>query len=182
MAKTLIILANGFEEIEAVAVIDMLRRANIDVTVASLGYNAVTSARQVTVIADTDLFSVKDALFDMVILPGGEPGTTNLENSEMVTAVLKHHIEHKKWIAAICAAPRILNKLGFLKDKKATSFPGTKPLMTECIYQEEAVIQDGLFITSRGAGTSFDFGFKLVEVLISKEQSDELKTRMVFSK
>jgi len=179
MEKAIIVLADGFEEIEAISVIDILRRAHMDVTVAGLKATCVTSARNIKVNTDTCL-SDCTALYDIVILPGGEPGTTNLENSPLIPTLLKKHADAKKWIAAICAAPRILNKEGYLKNKTATSHPGTKEKMTQCHYSEDAVVVDGTIITSRGPGTATQFAFTIIEKLQSKEAAETIKKTMVF--
>ncbi len=180
MEKALIILADGFEEIEAVSVIDILRRANISVTIAALSSLHCTSARNMTVMTNCLLNDTLDTLYDILILPGGEPGTTRLENSPLVAIALQNHVHAKRWVAAICAAPRILNKAGYLEGKKATSFPETKIKMDRCIYSEELVVVDEPFITSRGAGTALHFAYTLVEKLQSKAQADTLRKSMVF--
>jgi 4-methyl-5(b-hydroxyethyl)-thiazole monophosphate biosynthesis len=177
--KTLIILAHGFEETEAVAVIDVLRRAKIEVVIAGLDYPTVTSARQITVIADTELKHLKNDLFDAIILPGGEPGTTYLEASATVAEMLQRHYAANKLIAAICAAPRILDKLGFLTGRKATSFPGAQPEMTHCTYREEAVVVEDNIITSRGPGTALYFGLAIVSKLHSPQLAQELRKTMM---
>ena len=178
--SALIILANGFEEIEAVAVIDILRRAGVAVTVAGLDQKLISSSRQIRIEADVELVQLETRLFDAVILPGGEPGTTHLQESALVVSVLHRHKKADKWICAICAAPRILNQLGLLHGKKATSFPGTQPKMTDCIYLEDDVVVESDVITSRGAGTALAFGYAIAEVLTSRELVLKLKDAMVF--
>jgi len=180
--KALIVLAHGFEEIEAITPIDVLRRCAIDITIAGLDYPMVSSARGISLVADTTLEAIKTEVFDLLILPGGEPGTTHLEESALLKEVILNHVKHKKYIAAICAAPRILNGMGLLKEIKATSFPGTKDKMTNCTYSENRVEQDGLFITSRGPGTALEFSFALVDLFRPKAISDALKQKMVVSK
>lgn len=174
-----ILLADGFEEIEAVAVIDILCRGKINLTV--VGFNTpVTSARKIRLIPDVLLSELSLELFDAVILPGGEPGTSHLENNDAVKQLVTRHASQKKLIAAICAAPRILNDLGLLQGIRATSFPGTKPRMTQCIYTEEAVVTDQHIITSRGAGTSLAFAYAILAYLTSAESVEALKKTMVF--
>ena len=129
MSQALIILADGFEEIEAVSIIDILRRGKVDVTIATLSGNQATGAHNIITQGDIPLDTV-DRLYDVIILPGGEPGTTNLENSPLVSQLIKQHYEAGKWVAAICAAPRILDGLGLLNGKTATSYPSTKESMT----------------------------------------------------
>lgn len=180
METAVIILADGFEEIEAVAVIDILRRANISLTIAGLHGTTCTSARNLIVTTDCTLESVKNTTFDAVILPGGEPGTTHLENSILLSSFLQIHFEKNKILAAICAAPRILEKQGFLNKKKATSFPATKEKMLSCIYSTDPVVVDQNIITSRGAGTALEFAYTLVNTLKSKEIAQKLKETMVY--
>ena len=141
MPSACIILAEGFEEIEAVAAIDILRRAKITLTVAGLT-PTVTSARGLQIIADTTLSTISTQVFDAIILPGGEPGTSNLESHPLVAQMLHTHFTSNKLVAAICAAPRLLNDLGFLSQRKATSFPKTKPRMNNCLYSEDTVVVD----------------------------------------
>lgn len=180
METALIILADGFEEIEAVAVIDILRRADIKLTIAGLDTLTCTSARKLIVQADCTFESVQSTTFDAVILPGGEPGTTHLENSALLPIFLKTHFEKSKILAAICAAPRILEKHGFLTGKQATSFPSTKEKMKSCIYRTDPVVVDQTIITSRGAGTALEFAYTLVDTLKSKETAQKLKETMVY--
>ncbi len=174
----LIILAHGFEEVEAIAVIDVLRRAHIEVTIAGLNYQSVTSVHQVTVIADVVLHEVQDRLFDVVILPGGQPGATYLQESPVIAQILSRHVLAEKLVAAICAAPRILNDLGFLEGRRATSFPGTKPAMDRCVYAEEPVVLDGTFLTSRGPGTALAFGLAIVAYFSSQSVAAELAQQL----
>ncbi len=177
--RVLIILAHGFEELEAVAVIDILRRGKIDVVVAGLEYPVVTSARGIPIIADTQLCDVKTELFDAVILPGGEPGTTYLEVSALVKTIVMRHARHTKLIAAICAAPRILDSYGLLSQKQATGFPGVA--LPTCHYSENRVVVDGQIITSRGAGTAMAFGYAILSELGHPEIVKRLQDTMLFS-
>lgn len=179
MPSACLILANGFEEIEAVSVIDILRRGKINLTVAGLN-TPVTSARGLQIIPDTTLAAIATQTFDAIILPGGEPGTSNLEENAQVTQILQTHFALNKLLAAICAAPRILNDLGFLTQVKATSFPKTMPRMTQCAYSEDEVVTDKNIITSRGAGTSLAFAYAVLEYLSSKESVDKLKEDMIY--
>lgn len=180
MPTALIILADGFEEIEAVAVIDILRRAQVEVTVAGLARRIVKGAHQLTVEAETLLVDMAQHEFDCIILPGGEPGTTNLQKSALLVSVLKKQVTRKGYIAAICAAPRVLDNLGLLQGHHATSYPGTRPDMIHCTYLENPVVADDRIITSRGPGTAMAFAYVLVEVLVSREKADELKQVMLF--
>jgi len=181
MKTALVVLAHGFEEVEALCVIDVLRRADVSVTVAGLDYPVVTSARSVQIIADATLASVKTQLFDVVILPGGEPGTTNLEASRVLADVLNAHYSQKRLLAAICAAPRLFDALGFLQGKCATAYPGVSEKMTHCIFRGNAtVVVDGGIITANGPSASFHFAFAILKSLTTPEIVEQLKLKMGF--
>ncbi len=176
-----LLLADGFEEIEAVAPLDILRRAGISVVTFGIGGITITSARGLQVQADHSIRDIPAQLPDMIVLPGGEPGTSNLEKNTAVKDLIlaQHHAQ--RWIAAICAAPRILNALGILQNRQATSFPGTAPQMTNCLYCDDPVVVSGHIITSRGAGTSLEFGYSLVSQLMSQDLSAQLQNTMVYT-
>jgi protein deglycase len=178
--EILIILANGFEEIEAIASIDILRRGKARVTIAGVGSININGSQGLKVTTDITVDEAVKNEYAVVILPGGEPGTTNLQNSALVKQILNKHYEANKYIAAICAAPRILNNLGFLNGVKATSYPGTKSLMNNCVYVEKAVVVDGQFITSRGPGTAMAFAYTILKVLNKSDLSDKLQKSMQF--
>lgn len=180
METGVIILANGFEEIEAVAVIDILRRAEVNLTIAGLDSLSITSARNLKITTDITLSELQDSLFDIIILPGGEPGTTHLENSPLVTELLIKHAKANKLLAAICAAPRVLEKTGLLTNKKITCFPKTIEKMKTSLYQPNSVVIDDKIITSQGAGTSLEFAYAIVEKLKSKECAENLKKSMIY--
>lgn len=167
MSRVLIPLAEGFEEIEAVTVIDLLRRAGIEVIVAGLAPGAVTGAHGITVAPDTELDTVLDEDFDMVVLPGGMPGATNLAADVRLLALLRRQAEDGRLTAAICAAPAVLAQAGLLAGKRATSFPGflTPVSAPGTLVLDDAVVEDGKIITSRGPGTAMDFALALIERL-----------------
>ncbi|TYQ16717.1 UNVERIFIED_CONTAM: 4-methyl-5(b-hydroxyethyl)-thiazole monophosphate biosynthesis [Acetivibrio alkalicellulosi] len=178
--KAYIFLAEGFEEIEAVTVTDTLRRAEVDIkTVSITGDLEVKGSRNITLKADITF--EKDKLMDaqMLILPGGMPGTKNLEDSILLADLLKNYHEKNKWISAICAAPMVLGKLGILKGKKATCYPSYKSYLEGAQFSEERVVQDGYIITSRGPGTALEFSLLLVEVLKGKGLSNKLRQAMI---
>lgn len=179
MKKVLLILADGFEEIEAVATIDILRRAKIKVCIASPDFKIVTGGHNIQIKADVLLDEVKDQVFEAVILPGGNKGVENMEASPLVAEmVLKHHNEGKL-IAAICAAPRLLHNIGLLTERHATSHPGTKDLLVKSHYSEDKVVLDGNILTSRGPGTAMEFGYKIVDLLKADTTSQTLREAMV---
>ena len=173
-------LADGFEEIEAIAVVDILRRAGIDVkTVSVTGTEIVRGAHEISVSADIIFESADYQQCSMIVLPGGMPGTTNLAKHQGLAAQLTAFAEEGKWIAAICAAPSVLGGLSLLDGKKATSYPGYQDQMPGADYVEEGVVQHGKIITSRGPGTAIAFSLKLVELLKGSETSEKIRKAMI---
>jgi 4-methyl-5(b-hydroxyethyl)-thiazole monophosphate biosynthesis len=179
MPRVVIILANGFEEVEAVSLIDVLRRAGIDTVVAGLHDGHVTSARQVKIIPDTVIDTVKTDDFDMIVLPGGQPGTDNLNADPRVKELIRSFSQKGKLTGAICAAPIVLGSAGVLQGKHATSYPSYKNNLGGALYEETSVVTDGNVLTSRGAGTALTFGLAIVERLISKEKAQKIKDAML---
>ena len=175
------ILADGFEEIEAICVIDILRRAGVDVKTVSVTDNKlVCGAHNIPVQADILLKDTDDD-YNMIFLPGGYPGYINLKQNEKVISLIHSANANGKWIAAICAAPSILGAEGVLKGKKACCFPGfEEELNCDEVVYDEVVCCDNI-ITSRGAGTAHKLGFKLVEILKTKDEADKLSKTMVYT-
>lgn len=172
-------LADGFEEIEALSVVDILRRAEIEVKMISVyDKKEVTGAHGIKVVADDIISNISDA--DLIFLPGGLPGVTNLEASHKVMEILKKHLSVGKYIAAICAAPSILGKLGVLKGKKAVCYPSFEKYLDGAEVLKDKVVIDDVFITSRGAGTASELGFAIVELLKDRETAVKLKTGMIY--
>ena len=180
--KILIHLATGFEEIEAITVIDVLRRANLDVkSVSVTGTLNVTGAHNIQVVAD-QLFEEADYLnATMIILPGGMPGSSNLMNHKGLTAELIKFNSSKKNIAAICAAPMILGSLGMLQGRNAVCYPGFEPKLTGAKIHQVPVARDEHIITSRGVGTALDFAHEIVSLLKGKSSAEELKNALLIS-
>lgn len=175
----LVFLANGFEETEAIAPIDILRRNGQKVVTVGIGEEVITSSHGVTVVPDvTEVDIAFGDDIDMIVLPGGMPGTLNLEKSRTVQDTIDFCVNNDKYIAAICAAPSILGRKGLLKGRKATCFPGFEELLEGADFTGEPVEQDGKFITARGAGVATEFGLKLVEVLSGKPAADKIKESM----
>jgi len=181
MKTALLILADGFEEIEVAAVVDILRRGGIDLTVAGLGDTEVTGEQELKVTAETTLETITDRSFDIVILPGGDTGVDELEKSQNVKELITRRHKNQQLIAAICAAPRLLDAWGVLNDRRATSYPETKPDMRTCRYVEDRVVKDGHILTSRGPGTAMSFAFAILEALDQAATADILREGMVFS-
>ena len=170
-----VFLADGFEIIEALAPVDMLRRAKIDVKTVGVSSEIVTSSCGVGVKCDMtiDEFDFYDV--EAVVLPGGMPGTLNLENSSAVQKVIDNANNTNAFICAICAAPSILGHKGLLSGKKAVCFPGFENSLEGCESCREYVVTDGKFITAKGAGVCIDFGLEIVKQLRGGELSDEIR-------
>lgn len=156
-------LANGFEETEAIGCLDVLKRANIDVCTAGVGGKQITGSHGVTVFADILVEDINWENIDGVILPGGMPGTTNLQNNETVIKAVKKCSEKGALVAAICAAPMVLGGLGILDGKNAVCYPGFEGYLTGAKVQSDLVVADDNIITAKGAGASMLFGSKIVD-------------------
>jgi len=180
MKRVNIYLSEGFEEIEAVTVADVLRRAGIEVKMVSTGgKKEVKGAHGIQVTAD-ELFENNDrSAADMLVLPGGMPGTKHLGEHEGLRRVLLEHAHKGKLIGAICAAPSVLGKLGLLDKRKAVCYPGFEDALKGAEAVEAMVVMDGSFITSKGPGTAIYFALKLVEALTDKETVEKLKESMI---
>lgn len=175
-----VFLATGFEEIEALATIDILRRAELSVTTVGVEGRIVIGAHGIPVVADIEDKEFRyDERTQMVILPGGMPGTLNLEKSDIVCDAIERANSEGKYIAAICAAPSIFGHKGLLEGKRACCFPGFEEQLFGAEPCEDRVVQDGNVITSRGAGTVYEFAHKLVEILVDKEEADRILASML---
>ena len=174
-----VLLTDGFEDIEALEPVDILRRAEIDVkTVGISGKNAVSS-HGVTVVCDILIDELDSSDMTMLVLPGG-PGHVDLDSSEKVHALIRHAHENDIYIAAICASPSIIGKMGLLKDKQYTCFPGFEEKVVGGTYTGEKAVLDGKILTGRGAGAASDFGFKIVEIFRGKILADDLRRQMQY--
>jgi 4-methyl-5(b-hydroxyethyl)-thiazole monophosphate biosynthesis len=181
MPRVAVILADGFEEVEAIAIIDVLRRAEIDAVVAGLHDGPITSAHKVKVIPDTNVSTVKADDFDMIVLPGGQPGSDNLNADPRVKELIKNFSAKGKLTGAICAAPIVLASAGVLVGKRATSYPSYKDKLGGATYEEKSVVIDGNVLTSRGAGTALNFGLAIVGKLVSREKAQKIKDAMIIT-
>lgn len=177
MANVLVPLAPGCEELEAVTVVDLLRRAGIDVVTAGLDELPVRASRGMVLLPDMTLDRALEQEYDMIVLPGGLPGADKLRDDVRIIKRLQSMSAAGKYTAAICAAPRVLAHAGLLQGKRATSFPGA--LDADSIagldYRETPVVMDGTVITSRGPGTAMDFALELIELLVGKPKRDEVE-------
>lgn len=181
MSKVYIFLADGFEDIEGLTVVDLMRRADIDIqTVSIKETREVTTSHGITLMTDR-LFSETDFRdADMLVLPGGMPGTRHLGACEPLTALLKEHYEKGGRIAAICAAPSVFGTLGFLDGRKATAYPSFMDKLGDAQPVTDSVVVDGNVTTSRGMGTAIDFGLALIAQLLSEEKAREIAESIVY--
>ena len=181
--KICVFLADGFEEIEGLTVVDLLRRAGISVTTVSItGQLTVRGAHDIYVQADKLFEETTYEEADMAVLPGGMPGTLNLEKHEGVRTVLKQFYEEKKYIAAICAAPSILGKMGMREGRRAASYPSKENELFGAEVVREPVAVDEFIITSRGMGTAIDFSLALIEILLDAQKAEEIGTSVIYDR
>jgi 4-methyl-5(b-hydroxyethyl)-thiazole monophosphate biosynthesis len=183
MSRVLVPLAEGFEEIEAITVVDLLRRAGIEVHTASLDGPGVTGSHGITVLADAALDAVVADDYDMIVLPGGMPGAEHLKNDPRVISLLRRCAATGRFTAAICAAPAVLAHAGLLEERSATSFPGflTMDSAPGIRLRDDAVVVDGKVVTSRGAGTAMEFGLALIELLEGAAAMERVRERLQVS-
>ena len=181
MARVLVPLAKGCEELEAVTIIDLLRRAGIEVVTAGLEDGPVTASRGVVLIPDTDLGQVLEEDFDMIVLPGGLPGADHLDADPRIHSLLRRMAEQERYTAAICAAPKVLLNAGLLDGREATASPGAiDGLITKnSRLLADAVVTDGKVVTSRGPGTAMDFALTLIERLLGADKREEVETPLM---
>jgi len=177
MKKVLVPLAEGFEEIEASSVIDVLRRADIDVTTAGLPSSMIKGAHDVTFITDKRFEELNLDKFDALVLVGGNPGYINLGKSQNIINAIKKFNKENKLVAAICASPSVLAKANILENRKATIYPGMERQIPR--PRDGKVIVDGNILTSQGPGTSIEFALKLVEILAGKSVAENVKKGLV---
>jgi 4-methyl-5(b-hydroxyethyl)-thiazole monophosphate biosynthesis len=181
MDKVLIYLAPGFEELEAVTIIDLLRRAGIDVTIAGLEREAVTGSHEITITCDAFYEDVDADDFDYLILPGGQPGTNNLKSDKRILEIVRKFDSDDKIIGAICAAPTVLHEAGILNNVKVTSYPLEKKVFDPSLYEENDVVTDGNIVTSRGVGTAIDFTLDIIGKIKGNEVKLQTAERILWS-
>lgn len=184
MAKVYAMLADGSEEVECLAVVDVLRRSGIEtVLVAAKEGRDVVSSHQVLIQADAAIGEVDFSDADVIFLPGGIPGAPNLSNCEPLIAALQAQLSAGKRVAAICAAPAVvLGRHGFLKGKKATCFPGFEEEMEGAVLTGEGVVTDGTITTGKGLGWSLDLGLELVRLLIDEKTAEDVKEKIQYAR
>lgn len=175
-------LAEGFEEIEALCPLDIIRRAGLDIRTVGIGGRDITGAHAITVradLCDSDFEALPDKSADMVFLPGGMPGTLNLAASNTVINAVKAAHVGGKYIAAICAAPSILGDMGLLAGKEAICYPGFEERLTGAAISDQRVVLDGKILTAAGMGAALDMGLKIVEIFCGKEKADSLRHAII---
>ena len=178
--KVLIPIADGIEEIEAVSIIDVLRRAGAEVTVASVAKLQVTASRGVKLVADKLISQCAGETYDLIALPGGMPGAEHLRDSKPLEAMLKKQDKESRHLAAICASPAVvLLHHGLLGQRRATCHPNFVEKLPNAEAVESRVVVDGNLVTSRGPGTALEFALKLVELLFGKEKAEQTATPML---
>jgi len=174
-----VFLAKGFEEIEALTVVDFLRRAELEVYTVGVGSKIVAGSHNIPVFCDLDESEVSPSEdIDAVVLPGGMPGTLNLEASKKVNEIVDYCFENDKYICAICAAPSILGHMGILKGKKATCFPGFENELDGAEATGDFVTTDGKIITAKGMGSAISFSREITEHLTDKNKADRIKVSL----
>ena len=174
-----VFLAEGFEEVEALATVDVLRRCGIQVQTVGVGGTTVTGSHGISVCADLeDVHATKCDGLEAVVLPGGMPGTLHLEQSEIVQSFIDYAVRHEILLCAICAAPSILGHLGLLAGKKAPCFPGFEEQLTGAQVTGEPAVQDGKIITGKGAGCVFEFALLIGQALQGAQKADEIRKSM----
>lgn len=180
MSKIAIFLAVGFEEIEAISTIDVLRRGGVTVDLISVSGNLdVEGGHGITTRCDRLFYNVDYSEYDVLVLPGGMPGTENLKKHEGLLDLLPKFIEEGKKVAAICAAPTILGELGQLEGKEAICYPGYEESLKGAIISDKAVVTDGQIITGKGAGVAMTFGLEILKWFLSPEEVEALKAKLV---
>ena len=176
-----VFLADGFEEIEAIAPIDVLRRAGLTVKTVGVQRTTVVGAHGIAIAADMGIGEVDCEKMTMAILPGGMPGAETLANSAEVCEILRYAASHGKTIGAICAAPMALGRLGLLEGRRAVCYPGFEKYLTGALVQpEESVVVDKTIVTARGPGAAFDFAFRLAEIACGWKTAEKLRGDMQY--
>lgn len=173
-----VFLAPGFEEIEALATVDVLRRAGEQVVTVGVSEKIIKGSHNISVVADTTIAEVRHTQADMLVLPGGMPGTLNLEACEPLKEMLAEAYRNEKWLAAICAAPSVFGHMGFLQGRSATCYPGFEKDLFGAQYTAQRVCRDGHIVTANGAGSAIAFGLELVRVLQGDEVASNLAAAM----
>ncbi len=177
-----IFLSDGFEECEALVPLDILRRANIEIRTVGIGNKVITGSHKIPVTCDLEESEISTENLNGIILPGGMPGTINLENSKTVQDFIDYSVKNNLLIAAICAAPSILGHKNILNGKNATCFTGFEKELLGAVISDKPVVSDGNIITAYGAGAAFPFGFSILSYLEGKTASEDMQKQMRYAK
>ena len=167
-------LAEGFEEVEALAPLDLIRRAGLEIKTVGVGSKVIVGSHGIPVTADITADELSDSAPDMIILPGGMPGTKNLDASETVHKAIADAVKNDAYICAICAAPMILGKLGFVRGKNAVCYPGFEEYLNGATVPDKKVVRDGKIITAKGMGAAIEFGLAIVATLKDEKTAEAL--------
>lgn len=182
MNKIMVMLADGFEEVEALTVVDVLRRADVQCDMVSIDENRnVAGSHKITVRSDYSIDEVNTSEYDGIVLPGGMPGAVNLRNSIKVVETVKDYYSTGKIVAAICAAPIVLDKAGIIAGKRITSYPSFESQLRNCIYCQDTVCIDNHIITSRGPSTALAFAYEILNAIGKEKETEELKEGMLYN-
>ncbi len=181
MKKVIVFFAEGFEEIEALTVVDVLRRAEVECDMCSLKDEFVEGAHGIVIKTDKNIQDIEINSYDAVILPGGMPGANNLKENLRVIEIVKEFFANGKLVAAICAAPIVFEEAGITSGRSITSYPSFKDMLGNCIYKEDEVVSDMNILTSRGPATALKFAYEILKKLGLENQSEELKDSMLYS-
>lgn len=179
MKKVVVFFATGFEEVEGLAVVDILRRAGVSVDICSLNGEYVTGSHNITIKSDILIENIDIDQYQCIVLPGGLPGATNLRDDERIIEFIKSFDEKGKLIAAICAAPIVLERAGIIRDREVTSYPGSLENSEKFNYKEEIVVRSENLITSRGPATVLEFAYSILNAMDLKEKADALREGMM---
>lgn len=177
--KVAVLLANGFETLEALTVVDILRRGEVECNTFSLEGNEVTTSHNIKLKADKSITDEEINSYDFLVLPGGMPGSINLRDDERVIELVKKFNEKNKWVCAICAGPIVLGKAGITEGKNVTCYPGFEEELGNCNYKNDMVVVDGNIITGRGPAAAIPFAFEILSK-ISEEKAEKIKKAMLF--
>lgn len=180
MAKALVLMAEGFEEIELTSIADILRRGGITVTIAGLKDGIITGARGIKIQPDAPLESIRES-YDIIILPGGSPGYVNLGNDRRVLELVNKYNNAGKIVAAICGAPSVLAKAGILSGRKATVFRGMEDDLKDAKYVDRPVVEDGNIMTSQGPGTAMEFGLAILQRVAGEKKAREVREKLLLN-
>jgi 4-methyl-5(b-hydroxyethyl)-thiazole monophosphate biosynthesis len=177
--KAAVLLAEGFEEIEFSTIVDILRRAGIDVLIAGLRGGEIIGSHGIKVVSDVSLDRIGASDLDAVVLPGGSPGFMNLSQDGRVIRMVKEMYDEQKYVAAICGAPFVLSQAGILDGKRVTIHPSLKGTLTGARYVDDRVVVDGKIVTSQGPGTAMEFSLKLVEIWVGRHEVEEVNKEVL---